>query len=234
MKLLVEQVEGVEYLTEEKNGQKSLYIHGVFMMAETVNKNNRIYSKRIMEGAVNDYIKNKIETRTSYGELTHPSTPNINPDRVCHLVESLTWDKNDVIGKAKIGGPMGPSVAALINLGGAVGVSSRGLGSIKENNRGILEVQDDFRLAAAADVVLDPSAPSAYVKGIMESVDYFYDIVAGMWTPSGSKLVAEEIEDTRKKIHRMSKSELEERYQGLLENYLEMIFRSSIKNTKNR
>lgn len=176
MKLITEMVEDVEYLTEStEGGKKKLYISGIFLMGECVNRNGRRYPINILENEVNRYIKESVDTRTALGELGHPNGPQINLDRVSHRIVALERDGNNYRGKALITEtPMGNIARGLIESGVKLGVSSRGLGSIQENN-GAKEVQKDFRLATAADIVADPSAPNAWVDGIMESVDWVFD-----------------------------------------------------------
>ncbi len=197
MRLIREQIDTANIVTEEKEGKKNTYIEGIFMQAEIKNRNGRLYPRGVMEGAVTRYIEEKVNNRTAYGELAHPSGPNINPDRVSHLIESLTWNGNDVTGRAKIGGPMGDHVHKLMELGGQIGVSSRGLGSLKTNKMGIMEVQNDFRLATAADIVLDPSAPSAFVKGVMENKEYFYDVARNVWVEHALVEIEETLDKSR-------------------------------------
>jgi hypothetical protein len=177
MKLICEQVEDVKYITEtSENGQKNLFITGVFMVSEEKNKNGRIYPFGVMESEVKRYMQESVAKNRAYGELGHPQGPAINLDRVSHMIKDLRMEGNLVIGKAQITNtPMGNIVKGLMESGANLGVSSRGLGSLKENKDGIMEVQGDFRLATAADIVADPSAPGAFVKGIMEGVEYFYD-----------------------------------------------------------
>lgn len=175
MKLIREDVNEVKYLTEEKNGQKSLYIVGPMLVADEVNRNQRLYEKRIVAREVNRYNEEYISKNRAFGELGHPDTPSINLDRVSHMIVSLKEDGSRFIGKAKIlGTPMGKIVEALINGDAVVGVSCRGMGSLKEQN-GIKIVQDDYYLATAADIVADPSAPGAFVQGIMEGKEWVWD-----------------------------------------------------------
>lgn len=217
MKLLVEKINDVVYSLEEKEGAKpSMFIEGVYLQSEIKNKNGRVYPRSVMEEAVGKYINEKVKSGVAYGELSHPSGPNINPDRVCHRITELKWDGNNVIGKSKVGGPLGESVIKLMELGGKIGVSSRGLGSLKTNKDGIMEVQNDYKIATAADVVLDPSAPDAFVKGIMEDSEWVYDIVKGIWTESKATQI---IETTQK----MSKRELNEAKVRLFEHFLNSI-----------
>ena len=223
MKLLVEKIETVEYNLNESNGKKSMFIEGIFMQSEVKNRNGRIYPRSIMENAVNSYINDKVNNGIAYGELSHPSGPNINPDRVSHLIESLHWDGNNVIGKAKVGGPLGESVLKLIEFGGIIGVSSRGLGSLKQNKRGIMEVQQDFRIATAADIVLDPSAPDAYVKGIMEDTEWFFNITTGTWEPGSGRSGHEIIESQIEEIDSARAEDREIIAERLLRNYLKLL-----------
>lgn len=184
MKLISEIVESVSVLEEETNGTKTLYIHGPFMMYDEPNRNKRIYPRSTMEKEVARYINENVKTKRAFGELNHPQGPTINLDRVSHLIETLDM-KNDgtVYGKAKIlNTPMGNIVKGLLEGGASIGVSTRGLGSLKECQNGLMEVQDDFKLVTAADIVADPSAHKAYVQGIMENVEYYYDSVKGTYT----------------------------------------------------
>jgi len=179
MKLIREMVEDVQYIVEEKDGKKSLYIEGVFLQSNLQNRNGRIYPKEIMQKEIARYTKESIDTKRAMGELGHPDGPTVNLDRVSHMITSLTEDGNNWIGKAKIlDTPMGNIARNLIEEGAQLGVSSRGLGSLKEKN-GINEVQDDFMLSTAADIVSDPSAPDAFVRGIMENREWV--IVNGVW-----------------------------------------------------
>ena len=180
MKLITEVTESLQYLAEEKDGKKSLYIEGPFLQSEVVNRNGRKYMKESMAREVQRYTEQYINKNRAFGELGHPDTPSINLDRVSHLVVGLRQEGNDWIGKAKIlDTPMGNIVKSLIEGGAQIGVSSRGMGSLKNVN-GINVVQDDFHLATAADIVADPSAPNAFVQGIMEGKEWM--LVNGVWT----------------------------------------------------
>lgn len=177
MKLITETIEQVKYVTEAKeNGGKSYYIEGPFLQTEVQNRNGRIYRKHIMEREVNRYIKEYVETKRAFGELGHPDGPGINLDRVSHMIVGLKEEGNNYIGRAKImtETPMGRIVKNLIDEGAQLGVSSRGMGSLKLNKEGVNEVQDDFYLATAGDIVADPSAPNAFVRGIMESKEWVF------------------------------------------------------------
>lgn len=172
-------VEDVQYIVEEKDGKKSLYIEGVFLQSNLKNRNGRVYPKEIMQKEIARYTKESIDTKRAMGELGHPDGPTVNLDRVSHMITSLREDGDNWIGKAKIlDTPMGNIARNLIEEGAQLGVSSRGLGSLKEKN-GINEVQDDFMLSTAADIVSDPSAPDAFVRGIMENKEWV--IVNGVW-----------------------------------------------------
>ena len=180
MKLITEVTESLQYLAEEKDGKKSLFIEGPFLQAEVVNRNGRKYLKETMAKEVQRYTEQYINKNRAFGELGHPDTPSINLDRVSHLVVGLRQEGNDWIGKAKIlDTPMGTIVKNLIEGGAQIGVSSRGMGSLKSIN-GVNIVQDDFHLATAADIVADPSAPNAFVQGIMEGKEWM--LVNGVWT----------------------------------------------------
>lgn len=205
MKLICEQIEDVEYVTEAtEDGQKNLYIKGIFMVSETKNKNGRIYPLSVMQSEVNRYMEEAVSKNRAYGELGHPTGPNINLDRVSHMIKDLRMEGKDVIGKALITNtPMGNIVKGLMESGANLGVSSRGMGSLKENKSGIMEVQSDFRLATAADIVADPSAPGAFVQGIMEGVEYYYDVTKGTW-------IQEKIEPMRESMRKLSVKELNE------------------------
>jgi hypothetical protein len=175
MKLITETIEQVKYVTEAKeNGGKAYYIEGPFLQTEVQNRNGRIYRKHIMEREVNRYIKEYVETKRAFGELGHPDGPGINLDRVSHMIVGLKEDGNNYVGRAKImtETPMGRIVKNLIDEGAQLGVSSRGMGSLKLNKEGVNEVQDDFYLATAGDIVADPSAPDAFVRGIMEGKEW--------------------------------------------------------------
>ena len=177
MKLISEVMDDnmVEFITEEKNGSKSHYIQGVFMQAEQKNRNGRVYPKEILKEQVNKYIKEYVDQNRAFGELGHPDGPFVNLERVSHMIKELKEDGNNFMGKAKImDTPYGKIVKNLIDDGAKLGVSSRGMGSLK-NVGGTNIVQDDFYLAPAADLVADPSAPEAFVEGIMEGKEWVWD-----------------------------------------------------------
>ena len=175
MKLISEEIESVEILTEEKNGKKSLYIQGPFLQAEVVNRNKRFYPLETMVNEVARYNKSFTDKGRALGELGHPDGPSINLDRVSHKIVSLTQEGNNFIGKAQIlSTPMGKIAESLLSEGVKLGVSSRGMGSIK-NVDGVNHVGEDFMLATAADIVADPSAPDAFVDGIMEGKEWVWE-----------------------------------------------------------
>ena len=175
MKLISEEIESVEILTEERNGKKSLYIQGPFLQAEVVNRNKRFYPLETMCNEVARYNKSFTDKGRALGELGHPDGPSINLDRVSHKIVSLTQEGNNFIGKAQIlSTPMGKIAESLLSEGVKLGVSSRGMGSIK-NVDGVNHVGEDFMLATAADIVADPSAPDAFVDGIMEGKEWVWE-----------------------------------------------------------
>jgi hypothetical protein len=180
MKLIKEIYETVNYLTEDKDGKKSLFIEGPFLVAEKKNKNGRLYEYNTMRKEVHRYTEEYINKNRAFGELGHPDSPTINLDRVSHMIVGLREEGTQWIGKAKIlETPMGSIARQLIEGGAQLGVSSRGMGSLKNVN-GVNVVQPDFYLATAADIVADPSAPGAFVQGIMEGKEWM--LVDGVWT----------------------------------------------------
>jgi hypothetical protein len=203
MKLIKEIHETVNYLTEDADGKKSLFIEGPFLVAETVNKNKRLYEFETMKNEVSRYTEEYINKNRAFGELGHPETPSINLDRVAILIKGLREDGKQWIGKAKIlETPMGNIAKNLIEGGACLGVSSRGMGSLKSVN-GVNIVQPDFYLATAADIVADPSAPGAFVQGIMEGKEWM--LVDGVWTEMDhSKAVAQVRQASRKEIEEVS------------------------------
>lgn len=177
MKLVSELTENVGVITEmnESTGKKDYFLDGVFMQADIVNRNGRMYPMETMRKELDRYNTEYVAKNRAYGELGHPNGPTINLERVSHLIKSLKEDKSDIVGRAKIlDTPYGNIVKNLIDEGAQLGVSSRGLGTLRERN-GCQVVQDDFQLATAADIVADPSAPNAFVSGVMEGVEWVYD-----------------------------------------------------------
>lgn len=198
MKLIREEIEDVKVLTEETaDGGKSMYIEGVFMQAAQKNRNGRVYPTEVMAKEVKRYNDELVEKKRAYGELGHPSGPTINLERVSHMITNLSMEGNNVMGKAKImDTPYGNIVKSLISEGANLGVSSRGMGSLRER-KGVMEVQNDFYLATAADIVADPSAPDAYVQGIMEGVE---------WVWENGILKAHEVEQVKEEIEQATRS----------------------------
>jgi hypothetical protein len=176
MKLITEEIEKVKVITEEKNGIKSLFIEGIFLQANRPNRNKRLYEMRTLEREVKRYNENFIQKGRALGELGHPDGPTLNLDRVSHKITMLERKDNDFIGKAKIlETPMGKIASSLLGEGVMLGVSSRGVGSLIPTNEGYSLVGEDFMLATAADIVADPSAPDAFVNGIMEGKEWCWD-----------------------------------------------------------
>ena len=176
MKLITEEIEQVEVIVENRNGKKNLYIEGVFLQSEMKNRNGRMYPKQTLMREVNRYNENFVEKGRALGELGHPDGPTVNLDRVSHKIVSLKESGNNFIGKAKIlSTPMGKIACDLLGEGVKLGVSSRGVGSLQKTREGINVVGEDFTLATAADIVADPSAPDAFVDGIMEGKDWVWD-----------------------------------------------------------
>jgi hypothetical protein len=191
VKLFSEAVEDVQYITEAKEGGgKNYKIKGIFLQADIKNRNGRIYPMEVLEKEVSRYNKKFINEKRAYGELGHPEGPTVNLERVSHMVTELYPDGKNFIGEAKImETPMGKIVKSLMNEGGKLGVSSRGMGSLDQKN-GANYVRDDFYLATAADIVADPSAPNAFVEGIMEGKEWVWN--------NGALIEAELIELRRK------------------------------------
>lgn len=213
MKLIKEISQNLEYLTEaSESGKKSIFIEGIFMQADKDNKNGRRYPKKVMESEVNRY-QELINEKRSLGELGHPPNPTVNLDKVSHLITSLRMEGTDVVGRAKVlDTPMGKIAQNFIEEGVRLGVSSRGLGSLKEIN-GVNEVQDDFHLATV-DIVADPSAPDAFVQGIMENSEWICE--NGIWK-------SVQIEQAQKKIKKASKAQLAEAKLEVFEAFLKTI-----------
>ena len=216
MLLFTELSEDTKYITEKsEDGKRSHYITGRFIVAEEKNKNGRVYPKHVLENEVSRYTREIIKQNRAFGELGHPSGPTINLDRVSHIITELKQDGNYFFGKAKLTEtPMGQTAIGLLNSGGQLGVSTRGMGSLVEKN-GVMEVQKDFKLSTV-DIVGDPSGPGCFVNGIMENVNWFYDEKLG-WR-------AQEVaEQTKKIVHTLSKSQLEERKLRLFENFIDTL-----------
>ena len=214
MKLIKEITESVNYITEEKDGKKTLFIEGPFLVTERENKNKRLYEHGTMLKEVKRYTEEYINKNRAYGELGHPDTPSINLDRVSHIITSLKEDGHQFIGRAKIlDTPMGQIARNLIEGGGQLGVSSRGMGSLNNVN-GVNIVQDDFYLATAADIVADPSAPGAFVQGIMECKEWM--LVDGVWTER-------QLEESKKMIRQATPREIEAVGLKIFENFIKKL-----------
>tara|TARA_B100000424_G_scaffold219460_1_gene177981 strand:- start:2140 stop:2790 length:651 start_codon:yes stop_codon:yes gene_type:complete len=213
MKLITEQIDDIEILTEEKGGKKHLYIEGTFLQGNIKNRNGRMYPMETLAREVDKYSNTYIKSGRAMGELGHPDGPIVNLDRVSHLITSLVQEGSNFKGKAKIlDTPMGQIAKSLLDEGVRLGVSSRGVGSLKLNREGVNVVADDFMLATAADIVADPSAPEAFVNGIMEGKEW-------VWTNSALK------ESDLRKVERdldnaSSKRELVERQVTAFETFL--------------
>jgi hypothetical protein len=203
MKLITEINEEVQILTEEaEDGKKNFFIEGIFMQAEQKNRNGRMYPVGVLAKEANRYITEYVMKNRAYGELGHPDGPTINLERVSHMIKELRQEGNNFYGKAKImDTPYGNIVKNLISEGACVGVSTRGMGSLEEQSDGTKLVKDDFYLATAADIVADPSAPDAFVRGIMESKEWIWD----------NGIIKEvQISEYKKTIQKSSKKNLEE------------------------
>ena len=216
MKLIREEIEAVEVITESRGGKKTLYIKGPFLQTETVNRNQRMYRLPIMQKEVKRYTESYINKGRALGELGHPDGPTVNLDRVSHKIVSLEQKGNNFIGKAQIlSTPMGKIAESLLKEGVTLGVSSRGIGSIAQNKEGFMEVGEDFMLATAADIVADPSAPDAFVQGIMEGKE---------WVWEGGVLREKFAEQTKKAINTLvDQKRLEEHKLGLFDDFIKSL-----------
>ena len=210
MKLIKEVTETVQYITEEKDGKKHLFIEGPFLVSEKKNRNGRLYEYQTMKNEVARYSENYINKNRAFGELGHPDSPTINLERVSHLIVGLREDGTQWIGKAKIlETPYGEIVKNLIEGGAQLGVSSRGMGSLVNKN-GVNVVQGDFYLATAADIVADPSAPGAFVEGIMENKEWM--LINGVW-----------IEQAKAQVRKASRKEIEHVSLSIFENFIKKL-----------
>lgn len=213
MKLITETIESVKYLTEAtESGKKQLFIEGPFLVYDKPNRNNRMYTKSILDREVQRYTEQYINTNRALGELGHPDTPSINLERVSHVITELKDNGECYIGKAKIlDTPYGNIVKNFIESGVSLGVSSRGMGTLSSGRNGVNLVQDDFRLATAADIVADPSAPGAFVNGIMEGKEWLF--VEG-------RFVEVDIDNAKRQIQKASSKEIEAVALRLFENFI--------------
>ena len=215
MKLIAEYNDhNIEVITEAKeSGGKNYFIEGVFIQAETKNRNGRVYPKPIMERAVNKYVTEQVMTKRAVGELNHPDGPTVNLDKVSHLIEALDWNGNNVVGKARIlDTPNGMIVKGLLDGGVRLGVSTRGMGSL-ENRNGVMVVKDDFILNTV-DIVQDPSAPTAFVNGIMEGVE---------WVWNNGIIEAREIVKMETEIKKAPRADLYETQVREFKNFLSLL-----------
>ena len=212
MKLITEEILDVQYLTEsDGKGGQNHFITGIFMQAEKQNRNGRVYPAHVLSREADRYNREYVSKNRAFGELGHPENPQINLDRVSHLITSLHRDGNNFIGKAKIlDTPNGKIVKSLLDGGASLGVSTRGVGSLRPHN-GYQLVQDDYKLATAADVLADPSAPDAFVRGIMEGKEWVF--LNGQWTEQNNDYA-------RKLIKETSRHDLEEVALKIFENYI--------------
>lgn len=215
MRLMTEITEEIKLIAEGKEGEeKQYFIEGVFMQGNVQNRNGRIYPIGVLDKEVERYVTESVAKRRAYGELGHPAGPTINLERVSHLITSLKKEGDNYIGRAKImDTPYGNIVKNLMKEGAQLGASSRGLGTLKPNKQGIMEVQDDFTLATAADIVADPSAPDAYVRGVMENVEWIFDVSKGSW-------VAQQVLEQTKIIGIKSNKKLQERKLEFFERFI--------------
>lgn len=225
MKLITELTETIDFETQldEATGKRQHHIQGRFLVAEEQNKNGRVYPMHVLQNAVDKYHESHIKTNRGYGELGHPAGPQINLDRVSHLIVELKRDgkSNYFIGKAKLTDtPMGNIARGLLDSGANLGVSSRGMGSLQSEN-GVMIVQPDFHLATAADIVADPSAPNAFVKGVMENVEYFYDAATDCWKE-------EYIDEQKKLIRKLSTAQLTEQRLKIFSDYMNFMVKKKI------
>jgi hypothetical protein len=213
MRLISEEASNVEFLTEaKKDGSKNYFIEGVFLQSDTKNRNGRIYPKAILQKEAKRYTENFINTKRAFGELGHPDGPTVNLERVSHMIEELQEVDSNFMGRAKIlDTPYGKIVKNLIDEGARLGVSSRGMGSLKPAKDGIQEVQDDFYLATAADIVADPSAPDAFVHGIMEGKEWIWD---------NGLLREQEIQEIKTKIEKSSRKDREQTLVNAFEDFI--------------
>ena len=217
--LITEVTEDIKYIQEAtEEGKKNYFIEGIIMQGDLKNRNGRVYPSQVLAQEVARYNKSFVEKKRAFGELGHPDGPTINLERVSHMFTELRQDGSNFVGKAKImDTPMGKVVKNLMDEGAQLGVSSRGMGSLKQNRNGIMEVQSDFMLATAGDIVADPSAPDAFVKGIMEGAEWFYDVASGNWVRE------QEVDILVTETKKLSTRQLEEQKFNLFTKFLTSI-----------
>lgn len=219
MKLLQEMAEEVQFLEESSNDGKHLTISGIFLQAGVKNRNGRIYPPPVMDREATRYVNEHVTRKTAYGELGHPANPGLNADKISHLITELHKDGNNWVGKARvINEGNGKIVRGIIEAGGTVGVSSRGLGSLKEDKRlGANIVQDDFRLMVGADIVMNPSGPDCFVTGVYENCDWIFDAATGEWRKQ------EMVEEITKTLKKANSREVQEQKVKAFARYLQII-----------
>lgn len=221
MKLIKEINESLEYIAEDvldeegnKTG-KNYFIEGIIMQGDIKNRNGRMYPSEVLMKEMTRYNDNYVSQKRAYGELGHPDGPTINLDRVSHMFTDLRQEGSNVVGRAKVmDTPMGKIVKNLIDEGANLGISSRGMGSLRKNSDGIMEVQSDFMLATAGDIVADPSAPNAFVQGIMEGTEWIYDVAAQTWVAQNA------FDQIEEEVKTMSSQELEEQAEALFRRFM--------------
>ena len=214
MKLISEEINNAEYLIEETNGKKDYKIKGIFLQSELKNRNGRVYPKDVLENEVKRYNQEFVNKKRAFGELGHPDGPTVNLERVSHMITKLYPDGNNFIGEAKImNTPYGKIVKGLIDEGAQLGVSSRGMGSLVQRG-GVNVVKDDFYIATAADIVADPSAPDAFVEGIMEGKEWVWD---------NGVLTEKDVSAWKMEIYKTRKRELEEKKVNIFKNFLQKL-----------
>jgi len=214
MKLIKEQLTDVQFVTEEKEDKKNYFIRGIFMQADVKNRNGRVYPMETLQKEVNRYNKKFIQEKRAFGELGHPEGPVVNLERVSHMITKLIPDGKNFLGEAKITDtPYGKIVKSLIDEGAKLGVSSRGMGSL-ENRAGAMHVKSDYYLATAADIVADPSAPDAFVQGVMEGKEWIWD---------NGIIKEQDISEIQKHIKRAKKHELAEKKASAFNKFLKKL-----------
>jgi hypothetical protein len=222
MKLITEINEEVNYLTEATEaGGKNYFIEGIFMQGNIKNRNGRVYPTEVLDKEVARYNKEYVQKKRAYGELGHPSGPTINLERVSHMITKLDRDGDNYVGRAKImtETPYGAIVKSLMDEGATLGVSSRGMGSLKQSKAGIAEVQNDFYLATAGDIVADPSAPNAFVEGIMEGAEWVFNEATNSWQQ------LEAADQMRKEMRKMSVQEVEAKKFAMFEQFMNSLIK---------
>lgn len=213
MKLITELVEDIQCIVEATDTKKNFFVEGIIMQGDIKNRNGRIYPSSVLHKEMRRYNEQYVARNRAFGELNHPQGPTINLDRVSHLFTELRADGSNVVGRAKIlETPMGQIVKGLIEGGAQLGISSRGLGTVKPNSQGVMEVQEDFTLATAGDIVADPSAPNAFINGIMEGADWVYDVAQNSWVmkknEEPAKIVERVVEMSRRDVRVLEENAL--------------------------